>query len=131
MSAHLLAIENLWLVAALGLFSFLLVVLVEAIIMLLFRINSFGRCFRDSFMANVGTLLLGILLFLVFNKMEFEGLTELAELGAFFLIASLFEGWIVKLLNTNGPWSKVLAASFIMNLLTFGASYLFFLMYIF
>jgi hypothetical protein len=131
MKSHFLALENLWIVGALAVFSFLLVVLVEAVVMLLFRLNPFSRCTRDSLMANIGSLLLGIFLFLVLNKVEFEGLSVLAELGIFYIIASLFEAWIVKLLTKGQRWPRILAASFVMNFLTFGASYLFLLNSIF
>jgi len=123
MNQTLLSIDNLWTAAGLGVLCFFVVILVEAVILKIFKLNSFGRCLRDSLMANIGSALLNTLLFLVFNKVEFEGMTHLVEFGILFLISALFEAWIIKLLNKSTPWSKILAASFVMNLVSFAAAY--------
>jgi hypothetical protein len=49
----------------------------------------------------------------------------------FFLIASLFESWIIKLLNKELRWSTIVSASLLMNLLTFSAGYYMFSTYMF
>jgi hypothetical protein len=123
MNHSLLAIESLWLAAGFGLLSFLVVILVEAGIMTGFKLNGFGRNVRDSLMANIGSALLCLLLFLIMNKIEIEELTHLIIFTVFFLVSAFFEGWIIKLLNRSQRWSRILAASLVMNLVTYAGSY--------
>jgi hypothetical protein len=107
-------------------FAFVLTtIVVEALVMFLFRVNRFGKSLVDSVMANIGSILLFILLFLIFNKNEFEGVSQVTELMVFFFIASIFEAWIVKLLNPGTGWGRILVAGFVMNLFSFGLAYLF------
>lgn len=129
MNTHLLAIESIWLAAGFGFGSFMVVILLEATILYLFKLNSFRRCFRDSIMANIGSALLCLLLFLILNKVEVEGMNDLMIFSVFFLIASLFESWIIKLLNKDLRWSRILSASLLMNLFTYTAGYYMFSTY--
>ena len=131
MNTQFLAIESLWLAAGFGFGYFVVVILLEATILFLFKLNSFGKCFRDSIMANIGSALLCLLLVLILNKVEIEGMTHLMIFTVFFLIASLFESWIIKLLNKDLAWSRILSASLLMNLLTFAAGYYVFSTYMF
>ena len=73
-------------------------VVMETVVMVLFKFDRFGRSLVYSIMANIGSLLLGILLFLIFNKTEF-GVSQRSELIILFCITSLFEAWLIKLLN--------------------------------
>jgi len=131
MSYDLLAIESLWLAAGFGFGYFVVVILLEATILYLFKLNSFSRCFRDSIMANIGSALLCLLLILILNKVEIEGMTHLMIFSVFFLVASLFESWIIKLLNKDLGWSRILSASLLMNLFTYAAGYYVFSTYMF
>ena len=123
MRIHLLAIESLWLAGGFGLLSFLVTVFIEAVVLYLFKLNPFRRCFRDSLMANIGSALLCLLLLLILNKVEIEGVTHLMIFSFFFLVASFFESWIIRLLNNQLKWPKIFAASLVMNLITFAAGY--------
>jgi hypothetical protein len=125
MRIYLLSIEGLWLLAGLIILSFILVVLTEAVVMFLFKLNRFGKAVVDSLMANIGWALLVILLILIFNKSAFDQISGLPELIIFYLVTSLFEAWLIKLLNTRLGFGKILAASLVMNLLTCGTAYLF------
>lgn len=127
----LLAIESIWLAVGFGFLCVLGVVVVEAFVLYLFRLNSFGRCFRDSIMANIGSGLLCLLLLLVLNKVEIDGLTHLIIFAFFFLVSSFFETWLIRLLNNQLSWSKILPASLVMNLLTYAAGYWVFSTYMF
>src|ERR1044071_10215760 len=98
-------------------------ILVEALVLLLFRLNGFGKCLLDSLMANIGFFLLAVLLVLAFNKSEFEGVSQTTELFVLYVITVLLEGWIIKLLNAKLGWGRILVASLIMNLVSFGALY--------
>jgi len=100
-------------------------VIVETIVMLLFKFEGFSKSVVDSFMANIGSLLLGILLFLVFNKTEF-GISQMSELVVLYVITALFEAWLIKLLRTYMPFGRIIATSFVMNLLSFVVLYLIF-----
>ena len=119
----MLIAEGVWLLGGLIIVAFILAIFAEALIMLFFKLNKFGKCLVDSLMANIGSLLLGFLLFLIFNKSEFD-VSEFTEFGFLYFIVSIFEAWIVKLLNTHARWGRILAASFVMNLLSFGTAYL-------
>jgi len=123
MKLYMLIAEGIWLLGGLVIAAFILAIFAEAIVMLFFRLNKFGRCVVDSLMANIGSLLLGFLLFLIFNKSEFD-ISEFTELIFLYFIVSIFEAWIIKLLNTQANWGRILAASFVMNLLSFGTAYL-------
>ena len=120
MKVYLLA-QNNFLLAGIVILSFaVLIILIEALVMLLFKMNSFRKTFLDSLMANIGSFLLAVLLFLIFNKNEFEIVTAFV---IFYIINCFFEAWIVKLLNTGFSWGRTITASFVMNLLTFAAVY--------
>jgi hypothetical protein len=106
---------------AMGIFT----VIVETIVMLLFKFDSFGKSIVDSLMANIGSLLLGLLLFLVFNKTEF-GISQVAELVILYIITALFEAWLIKLLRTYMPFGRIIITSFVMNFLSFASLYLIF-----
>jgi len=68
---------------------------------------------------------LGILLFLIFNKTEF-GVSQRAELLILFSVTSLFEAWLIRLLNPRMSWGRIILTSFVMNLLSFISLYLIF-----
>src|SRR5207247_976875 len=131
MNMHLLAIESLWMAVALGLISFLVMIFIEALIMTIFKLNPLGRNVRDSLLANIGSALLCLLLILILNKIEIEGLTHLMIFSVFFLVSSFFESWIIKLLNKQLNWSRILAASLVMNLVTYTGSYYLFTTYMY
>jgi hypothetical protein len=103
----------------------LITVVIETIVMLFFKFNRFGRSLGDSIMANIGSLLLGILLFLVFNKVEFS-VSQVFELIVLYCITSLFEAWLIKLLSPAMEWGRIVLMSFVMNFLSFIFLYLIF-----
>lgn len=126
MRSILLAID--WSLVRVGLIVFsmgLVTVIVETLVMVLFKFERFGRSLRDSIMANIGSLLLGILLFLVFNKAEFS-VSQFFELIVLYCITSIFESWLIKLLNPKMGWGRIILTSFVMNLLSFVLLYLIF-----
>ena len=99
MGSFLLAID--WSLVRVGLVILgmgIFTVVMETVVMVLFKFDRFGRSLVYSIMANIGSLLLGILMFLIFNKTEF-GVSQGSELIILFCITSLFEAWLIKLLN--------------------------------
>jgi hypothetical protein len=126
MGSFLLAID--WSLVRVGLIILatgIFTVVIETVVMVLFKFDRFGRSLVYSIMANIGSLLLGILLFLIFNKTEF-GISQRSELIILFCITSLFEAWLIKLLNPGMGWGRIILTSFAMNLLSFIALYLIF-----
>ncbi len=126
MESFLLAID--WSLVRVGLIILatgIFTVVIETVVMVLFKFDRFGRSLVYSIMANIGSLLLGILLFLIFNKTEF-GVTQRSELIILFCITSLFEAWLIKLLNPGMGWGRIILTSFVMNFLSFISLYLIF-----
>jgi hypothetical protein len=126
MRSFLLAID--WSLVRVGLVILgmaIITVVMETVIMVLFRFDRFGKSLVDSVMANIGSFLLGILLFLIFNKTEF-GISQRSELIILFCIISLFEAWLIKLLNPGMGGGRIILTSFVMNLLSFMSLYLIF-----
>ena len=124
MRAFLLAID--WSLVRVGLVLLAMgvfTVVMETVVMVLFKFDRFRKSLVYSVMANIGSLLLGIFLFLVFNKTEF-GVSQLAELAVLFCVTALFEGWLIKLLNPAMGWGRIILTSFVMNLLSFILLYL-------
>jgi len=100
-------------------------VIIETIIMMLFKFDRFSKSLVASIMANIGSLLLGILLFLIFNKAEFA-ISQVSELFILYFITSVFEAFLIKLLNTQMAFGKILITSFVMNILSFISLYIIF-----
>jgi hypothetical protein len=126
MGSFLLAID--WSLVRVGLAILgmgIFTVVIETVVMVLFKFDRFGRSMVYSTMANIGSLLLGILMFLIFNKTEF-GVSEGSELIILFCITSLFEAWLIKLLNPQIRWGRIILTSFVMNLVSFISLYLIF-----
>ena len=126
MKSYLLSVD--WSLIRVGLVLFgmgVFTVIIETIVMMLFKFDRFGKSLVDSIMANIGSLLLAVLLFLVFNKKEFA-MSQVSELFILYCVTSIFEGWLIKLLNTRMSWGRILATSFVMNLLSFFALYIIF-----
>jgi uncharacterized membrane protein len=126
MKSLLLAID--WSLVRVGLVLLsmgIFTVIVETIVMVLFKFDRFSKSLVDSIMANIGSVLLFILLALILNKREFS-VSQIFELVILYCIISLFEAWLIKLLNREMDWGKIILTSFIMNLLSFSALYLIF-----
>ena len=124
MRAFVLAID--WSLVRVGLVILgmgIITVVLETVVMVLFKFDRFRRSLVYSIMANVGSLLLGLLLFLVFNKTEF-GVSQQSELIVLFCVTSLFEAWLIKLLNPVAGWGRIIVTSLVMNLLSFILLYL-------
>lgn len=100
-------------------------VVIETIVMLIFKFDRFRKSVVDAIMANIGSLLLAILLFLIFNKTEFN-ISQVSELFILYCVVSIFEAWLIKLLNTSMSWARIMITSFVMNLLSFVSLYLIF-----
>jgi hypothetical protein len=100
-------------------------VIIETVIMVILKFDPFKKILIDSVMANIGLFLLVILLVLIFNKEEFD-ISQVTELFILYCISSIFEAWLIKLLNTTMSWTKIIVTNFVMNLLSFVSLYLIF-----
>lgn len=126
MKSFLLSVD--WHLVRLGLVILgmgIFTVIIETLIMLLFRFDRFSKSLVDSIMANIGSVLLSVLLFLIFNKAEFN-ISQVSELFILYCIVSVFEAWLIKLLNTAMAWPRILITSFVMNFLSFVSLYFIF-----
>jgi hypothetical protein len=124
MRSFLLAID--WSLVRVGLILLgmgIFTVVTETVVMVLFKFDRFGKSLVYSIMANIGSLLLSIQLFLIFNKTEF-GISQRSELIILFCVTSLFEAWLIKLLNPRMSGGRIIMTSFVMNLLSFTSLYL-------
>ena len=75
MGSFLLAID--WSLVRVGLIILatgIFTVVIETVVMVLFKFDRFGRSLVYSIMANIGSLLLGILLFLIFIQLRMVAL---------------------------------------------------------
>ena len=100
-------------------------VVIETLVMIVFKFDRFSKSLVDSIMANIGSLLLGIFLFLIFNKAEFN-VSQRSELIVLYCIISIFEAILIKLLKPKMGWTRILFTSFVMNLLSFASLYIIF-----
>lgn len=98
----------------------LAVILIEAVVMLLFKLNRFGKSFLHSLIVNVASALIGYLLIsqvLIFN----ESISAVIQWLTYFGLTVLIEGVILMLLNPKSSKGKTWLVTIMMNL----ASYLF------
>ncbi len=108
-------------ILSMGIFT----VIIETIVLMLFKFDRFNKSLVYSIMANIGSLLLSVLLFLIFNKTEFN-ISQVSELFVLYCIISIFEAWLIRLLNMRMGWKKIIMTSFVMNLLSFASLYIIF-----
>ena len=98
-----------------------LIILIEAIVMLFFKLNRFAKTLGDSAIVNIASILIIFLVIGILADME-VGTIDVAPIltaAGLYLLTVLGESLVLKLLNRNLPWLRIVAASAIMNLLTF------------
>lgn len=93
------------------------IIFLEAFIMKVFNYAVFKRCLRDSAIANLFSLGMGIMVSLMLSRFH---LSQLILLILFFLLTIAAEMSALLLLNKTGPKKQIVLASLVMNL----ASYL-------
>jgi hypothetical protein len=106
----------------------IVVTLVEAIVMIFFKFNSFGKCLLDSFLVNLASLGAGYVVSSLGFNINLGGESYLSLLAGF-LISVIIEGLLLQLLNKKHPASKVWQVAAVMNLVTYFAFLLIFFAY--
>ena len=96
----------------------IVVVLIEAVIMLLFSLNPFGKCLLDSFLVNLASLGVGYLISSTGFSINLGGDTYISLLVGF-LVSVLVEGFLLQLLNKKKPVKKVWQTNVVMNVVTY------------
>jgi hypothetical protein len=119
MSFYLLGTVNPMLLAKplilLLVFSFI----AEAVILIVSKWDNTGNSFLHSLVINTGTLLLGLLLFIIYAKaVEGQEISQFLPLAGIFIITVLFEAWLLKMLKPVKEIPALLKLSFIINLIS-------------
>jgi hypothetical protein len=93
------------------------VTLIEAVVMVLFKLNKFGKCLLDSFLVNVASLVVGFLISTFYN-INLGGNSYLS-LVIGFIASVLVEGLLLQLLNRKTPAQKIWQVDIVMNVVTY------------
>jgi hypothetical protein len=106
-----------------------LIILIEAIVMLFFKLNRFAKVLGDSTIVNIASVLIIILVIGILADFKVGAVdVPLILTGAgLYLLTFLGESLVLKLLNRNLPWHRILAASAVMNLLTYILLYFYYI----
>ena len=106
-----------------------LIILIEAIVMMFFKLNRFSKALGDSTIVNIASVLIIILVIGILADIEVGTVdAPLIVTGAgLFLLTFLGESLVLKLLNKNQPWRRIASASAVMNLITFILLYFFYI----
>jgi hypothetical protein len=100
------------------------IVLVEAVIMFFMKMNRFLKCVGDSILANLGSLLIGVLLFFIGGRTEIE-LSFWVIFAGLYVITVVSEAIFLKWLNKEQSWKRVFIISVIMNMASYLILYFF------
>ena len=94
-------------------------ILLEGVTLLLLKYNKAGKCFLDSFLVNIASLLVG----LVIAQSSVDGLdiTDNGYINVFllFLITVVVEFVFLYLLNKKKPVSKTIIAAVLINVVSY------------
>jgi hypothetical protein len=100
------------------------IVLAEAMIMYLMKMNRFLKCVGDSILANLGSLLIGVLLFFIGGRTDIE-LSFWAVFAGLYVITVVSEAIFLKWLNKEQSWKRVFTISIVMNIASYLILYFF------
>ena len=105
-----------------------LIILIEAIIMFIFKLNRFPKSFGDSAIVNIASVLIIFLVIGILADIKVGTIDSPLILTAagLYLLTFLGESLVLKLLNRNLSWRRILPASALMNLLTYILLYFFY-----
>ncbi len=107
--------------------------LAEGFIINLFKINRFWRSVWHAMLVNLVSVIAGFVILNVTDDTDHEDLfnleadtNHLAAWGIYWLVSVIIEALVLKLLNRSAPWSKIFAASVVMNIITYVFLYFFY-----
>ncbi|MFI5133350.1 MAG: hypothetical protein ACHQEB_03385 [Chitinophagales bacterium] len=95
----------------------LVVTLVEAVVMLVFKFNPFGKCLLDAFLVNLASLGVGYLISSSYNITL--GGDSYTSLLVAFIVTLIIEGLLLQLLNRKKSPKKVWQVNILMNAITY------------
>ena len=100
----------------------ILIILIEAVVMLFFNFNKFGKCLLDSFLVNLASLIAGFILSslnLSISVLDNPG--NITVILIALLVTIVVEGWVLQLLNMKKPAKKVWLVCAVMNIISYAA----------
>lgn len=108
--------------------------LIEGTILYFFKYKTFKKSLWDAFLVNLCSLVIGLLLLSPFNAIAQSPrvanmigdnyvLEMLTVLGLFFVQTIIVEGVMLRLFNKSFPMGRLIAATLIMNLITYTTLY--------
>ena len=101
----------------------------EAIIMQSFKLNRFFKSLGDATLVNSASVLIIFLVVGILADIEvgmIDSPLVITGLGLF-IVTSLTEGVVLKLLNKKLPWRRLLLTSAVMNLVTYILLYFYYI----
>lgn len=98
----------------------LFAILLEGVTLLLLKYNKAGKCFLDSFLVNIASLVVGLLI-ARFNVDGGLDITDNGYINVFllFLITVVVEFIVLYLLNSKKPISKTAVAAILINVVSY------------
>jgi hypothetical protein len=108
---------------------FVIIVLIEAVVMMVFKLNRFVKAIGDSVIINIASVLIIFLVVGILADIQVGTVDAplfVTAAGLYFL-TFIAEGLVLKLLNKGLRWGKIISASAIMNLLTYILLYFFYI----
>ncbi|HYM95061.1 MAG TPA: hypothetical protein VET23_13030 [Chitinophagaceae bacterium] len=98
----------------------LVVILIEALVMFLFKLNKVGKVFLHSAFVNIVSTIIG---FIMLDQIDYVGtrFSGLSQWFIFYAATVLIEGLLLMLLYSKTPKQKIWLVAAVMNL----SSYLF------
>ncbi len=102
----------------------IIAIVVEAVIMLVMKYNSPGKCFFDSFIANLGSLVVGYILLFTGIDMALSSDSTVLNLVLLFGLTVVLEFGILFLLNRKQKTGRTFLVSVIMNIASYIILYL-------
>jgi hypothetical protein len=114
------------LIATVVLVYMVVCILFEAIVIRLFRIMVFGRALWQSAVVNLVTLGMIYMMWPIVSSMDIDEDKVFPLLPILFLVTLLTESVLLMLLNKNQPWKRIMLATAVMNVVSYGSLYLIF-----
>lgn len=101
-------------------------IVLEALVLALFRINGFGKSLWQSAVVNLASLAMVYLVWPLISSMDIDEDKVFPLLPILFLMNLLTEGTLLLLLNKRASWRRVMLAVAVMNAVSYACLYLLF-----
>ena len=111
------------LIATVVLVYIVVCILFEAIVIMLLRINIFGRALWQSVVVNLASLVLIYMMWPIVSSMDIDEDKVFPLLPILFLVTLLTESVLLMPLNKNQSWKRIMLATAVMNGVSFGSLY--------